>query len=39
MSNLITQRDFWRDPVQVFSGLAFAIIGGVIGFFIARVAA
>ena len=32
MSNLITERDYWRDPVQVFGGAFWLVIGFAIGF-------
>lgn len=31
MSNLITERAYWRDPSQVFTGLTWLVIGIVIG--------
>ena len=34
MSNLITERNYWRDPVQVFAGAFWLIVGGIIGFVI-----
>lgn len=38
MSNLITERAYWRDPVQVFGGLSWLFIGGVIGFLVGTAA-
>lgn len=35
----ILSRDYWRDPVQVFTGMTWLLIGSVIGFMIAQVAA
>ncbi|MGY2734926.1 hypothetical protein [Sphingomonas sp. UYP23] len=29
--NLIIERDYWRDPVQVFAGAAWLVIGIVLG--------
>lgn len=34
MSNLITERAYWRDPVQVFAGVTWLIVGIAIGFLI-----
>lgn len=31
MSNLITERTYWRDPVQVFAGVTWLVAGIVIG--------
>lgn len=31
MSNNMSERDYWRDPVQVFSGLIWLLAGIVIG--------
>lgn len=34
MSNLITERAYWRDPVQVFAGLTWLVVGIAAGIFI-----
>lgn len=34
MSNLITERAYWRDPVQVFAGVTWLLVGLVVGFVI-----
>lgn len=31
----ILSRKYWRDPVQVFTGLTWLLIGGVVGFLLA----
>lgn len=36
MSNLITERAYWRDPVQVFAGMTWLVIGVFCGFLIGR---
>jgi hypothetical protein len=34
MGDLLTERAFWRDPVQVFTAATCCLIGVVIGFVI-----
>jgi len=34
MSNTIIERAYWRDPVQVLSGLTWLVIGLAIGFLV-----
>jgi hypothetical protein len=35
MSHLITERAYWRDPVQVFGGMTWLVLGFFVGIMVA----